>query len=64
MYSSGQARGLYLNVQPNLRIVLRPRSMEGGDLRWFWRSFDIYERVDNVFFQPLSLRYTNILSGL
>ena len=22
--------------------------MEGGDLRWFWRSFDIYERIDNV----------------
>lgn len=22
--------------------------MEGGDLRWFWSKFDMYERIDNV----------------
>ncbi|KAF9475479.1 hypothetical protein BDN70DRAFT_249555 [Pholiota conissans] len=23
--------------------------MEGGDLRWFWSGFDMYERIDNVY---------------
>ena len=22
--------------------------MEGGDLRWFWSGFDVFERIDNV----------------
>lgn len=22
--------------------------MEGGDLRWFWSGFELYERIDNV----------------
>ena len=26
----------------------RPRSMEGGDLRWFWSGFDMIERIDKV----------------
>ncbi|KAF8150926.1 hypothetical protein B0H34DRAFT_156886 [Crassisporium funariophilum] len=30
-------------------VLMRPRSMEGGDLRWFWSGFDIYERIDNVY---------------
>lgn len=29
-------------------LVFRPRSMEGGDLRWFWRGFDMFERIDIV----------------
>ncbi|KAF9546511.1 hypothetical protein CPC08DRAFT_376352 [Agrocybe pediades] len=30
-------------------VLMRPRSMEGGDLRWFWRGFDRYERIDKVY---------------
>ncbi|KDR78743.1 hypothetical protein GALMADRAFT_223993 [Galerina marginata CBS 339.88] len=30
-------------------VLMRPRSMEGGDLRWFWSGFDTYERIDNVY---------------
>ncbi|KJA20558.1 hypothetical protein HYPSUDRAFT_786980 [Hypholoma sublateritium FD-334 SS-4] len=30
-------------------VLMRPRSMEGGDLRWFWSGFDMYERIDNVY---------------
>ncbi|KAF9532669.1 hypothetical protein CPB83DRAFT_890853 [Crepidotus variabilis] len=30
-------------------LLMRPRSMEGGDLRWIWSFFDIYERIDNVY---------------
>jgi len=27
---------------------ISPRSMEGGDLRWFWSGFERYERIDKV----------------
>ncbi|KAF9048799.1 hypothetical protein BJ165DRAFT_1058650 [Panaeolus papilionaceus] len=30
-------------------VLMRPRSMEGGDLRWFWSGFELYERIDNVY---------------
>ncbi|PPQ72340.1 hypothetical protein CVT26_007311 [Gymnopilus dilepis] len=30
-------------------VLMRPRSMEGGDLRWFWRGFDLFERIDIVY---------------
>ncbi|PPQ79099.1 hypothetical protein CVT25_002892 [Psilocybe cyanescens] len=30
-------------------VLMRPRSMEGGDLRWFWSGFDMYERIDTVY---------------
>ncbi|CAA7258806.1 unnamed protein product [Cyclocybe aegerita] len=30
-------------------VLMRPRSMEGGDLRWLWSGFDTYERIDNVY---------------
>ncbi|KIM39356.1 hypothetical protein M413DRAFT_29514 [Hebeloma cylindrosporum] len=30
-------------------VLMRPRSMEGGDLRWFWSGFDRYERIDTVY---------------
>jgi len=30
-------------------VLMRPRSMEGGDLRWFWSSFELFERIDHVY---------------
>src|SRR5258707_11234204 len=45
-------------------LGFRPRSMEGGDLRWFWRIFEIYERVDEVRTSLLFKRYADNLSGL
>ncbi|KAF9007519.1 hypothetical protein BDQ17DRAFT_220551 [Cyathus striatus] len=30
-------------------IVLRPRSLEGGDLRWLWATYQRYEEVDKIY---------------
>ncbi|KAF8813414.1 hypothetical protein BYT27DRAFT_7180912 [Phlegmacium glaucopus] len=30
-------------------VLMRPRSMEGGDLRWFWTGFEMFERIDHVY---------------
>lgn len=38
----------FTNSMVNCETFCRPRSMEGGDLRWFWSGFDMYERIDNV----------------
>lgn len=47
-------------------ILFSPRSMEGGDLRWFWSHFEMFERIDHVsissstvqFYHSLRSRYT------
>jgi hypothetical protein len=40
--------------------IFSPRSMEGGDLRWFWSNFEMFERIDHVsiFFYAI---YRNLL---
>lgn len=37
-----------VHIRLHAQLLYRPRSMEGGDLRWFWSGFDMYERIDNV----------------
>ncbi|KAF8173073.1 hypothetical protein BJ912DRAFT_1079605 [Pholiota molesta] len=39
----------FLITAPIIMWDAGPRSMEGGDLRWFWSKFDMYERIDNVY---------------
>ncbi|TFK35585.1 hypothetical protein BDQ12DRAFT_688007 [Crucibulum laeve] len=29
--------------------LMRPRSLAGGDLRWMWKFYDIYEKIDKVY---------------
>jgi len=29
--------------------LMRPRSMVGGDLHWFWKPYEYYEKVDYVY---------------
>ncbi|KAF8896535.1 hypothetical protein BD779DRAFT_1618635 [Infundibulicybe gibba] len=29
--------------------LMRPRSMRDGDLRWFWKLYEMYEQVDYVY---------------
>ncbi|KAJ7176795.1 hypothetical protein C8R46DRAFT_1077343 [Mycena filopes] len=31
---------------------LRPRSMEGGDLNWFWAPYALYQKIDLVYGIP------------
>lgn len=40
-----------------------PRSMEGGDLRWFWSGFERYERIDKVL-ASFSVAGTSISSSV
>ncbi|KAF7378075.1 hypothetical protein MSAN_00231600 [Mycena sanguinolenta] len=31
---------------------MRPRSMEGGDLHWFWEPYGLYQKIDYVYGVP------------
>ena len=40
-----------------------PRSMEGGDLRWFWSGFEMFERIDQVTIYHHFLAPSNLLQS-
>ncbi|KAF8324917.1 uncharacterized protein EI90DRAFT_3146783 [Cantharellus anzutake] len=44
-------------------LLLRPRSMQGGDLFWLWRPYHLYSKIDYLMYRRIGLWAAALAEG-